>query len=96
MPNGITKSTGAYKLTLQNMELKNQNREHFSGVVSTLDQVRSLHAHQDPGAMLRPNYTSLDVLCQIFPGRSRNSLEYLLKVKYGFYEGPPYHLFNHP
>ena len=80
MHNGVTKSTGASKLALQNIELKHQNRGQVADMLSSFDQVRSRHVHQDPGAALRPNYSSLDVLCQIFPGRSRNSLESLLKV----------------
>ena len=59
---------------------KNLTRDHLAGMISNMDQVRAFYGRQDPAAIARSNYSPIDVLCQIFPGRSKSSLESLLRV----------------
>ena len=59
---------------------KNLTRDHLAGMISNMDQVRAFYSRQDHAAIARSNYSPIDVLCQIFPGRSKSSLESLLRV----------------
>ena len=81
-PNVGRNLSGAFKpiTKLEHHEIKHPNREQFTSMLSTMDHVRSFHSNQDQAGVARSNPSSVEILCQIFPGRSRNSLESLLKV----------------
>lgn len=69
-----------FKSALENLGAKYQNDEKIPNMLSNVDHLRSFYNTHDHTGLVRSNYSSLEVLCQIFPGRSRTSLESLLKV----------------
>jgi hypothetical protein len=73
-------SNEGFKSALENLGAKYQNDEKIPSILSNMDHLRSFYNTHDHNGWLRSNYSSLEVLCQIFPGRSRTSLESLLKV----------------
>ena len=54
--------------------------EQVPNMLANIDTLRSFYNGQEHPGLVRSNYSSLEILCQIFPGRSRTSLEALLKV----------------
>lgn len=77
----VASSSEGFKSALENIGTKYHNEEKVPNILSNMDQVRSFYNTHDHTAVLRSTYSSLEVLCQIFPGRSRTSLESLLKVR---------------
>ena len=73
-------SSEGFKSALENLGTKYTNDEKIPNILSNMDHLRSFYNTNDHTGLLRSNYSSLEVLCQIFPGRSRTSLESLLKV----------------
>ena len=72
-------STGEEKPT--NATAGIRSRHHVESSATLIEQIGPHYLHQaNMEAAARPNASSLDVLCQIFPGRSRHFLESMLKV----------------
>ena len=80
--NGVAQpNPDGFKISLANVGVKHPTyQEQIPNMLANIDHLRSFYNSQDHPAFVRSNYSSLEILCQIFPGRSRTSLESLLKV----------------
>ena len=80
--NSLTQSnTETFKISLSNLGVKPWTHdEQTPNMLANNDHFRSFYDCQDHNGSSRPNFSSLEILCQIFPGRSRSSLESILKV----------------
>ena len=77
----IRNSNESFKSTLESLGIKQQNlrEQQFPSILGNLDYIRSFYNNQDQG-LARSSYSSIEILGQIFPGRSKTTLESLLKV----------------
>ena len=74
-------NTEAFKISLSNLGVKPWTRdEQTPNMLTSIDHLRSFYDGQEHNGSARSNFSSLEILCQIFPGRSRSSLESILKV----------------
>ena len=80
--NSSTQSnTEAFKISLSNLGVKPWTHdEQTPNMLANIDHLRSFYDGQEHNGSARPSLSSLEILCQIFPGRSRSSLESILKV----------------
>ena len=80
--NGINQpNPDPFKMSLANLGVKPPTYdEPIPNVLANIEHFRSFYNGQDQAGTVRSNYSSIEILCQIFPGRSRISLENLLKV----------------
>ena len=79
----IQSNAEAFKISLSNLGVKPWTHdEQTPNMLANIDHLRSFYDGQDHNGSARPNFSSLEILCQIFPGRSRSSLESILKVLY--------------
>ena len=77
----IHSGTEVLKMSLSNFGVKPWTHdEPIPNMLANIDHLRTFYNGQDHTGTAKPNTSSLEILCQIFPGRSRTSLESILKV----------------